>query len=201
MKLQQLTDINLEAEALHATKARDVRSVLKEKTYVSTRDARAHKLLAGLKPGECAHIASRGELSLHDVASAIVDHYGPFDVLTLATWAASEEAIKRLLALRQAGGVRELEALVDTRMPTDCADAHALMKTSFDRYACGSNHAKVMAFTGGAFFGGYAGGQVAVISTANLTRNPRCEVLVVSRSSVLAEFHRDWIREVIHDAK
>ncbi len=204
--IQKLTDIDLEAEALQASKCRNVETALKEQAYISTRDARAHQQLAGMKPGRQRTIASRGELSLHDVASAIVEHYGPFEVLTLATWAASEEAIKRLIALRQAGGVQRLEALVDTRMPTDCSNAHAMMKSEFSLYACGSNHAKVMAFTGGPKRYGPSvvvngGGGIAIVSTANLTRNPRCEVMVVSRDNTLAEFHRDWIREEIAHAE
>lgn len=204
MKVQKLTDIDLEAEALEASKCRSVQTTMKEQAYISTRDARAHQQLAGMKPGGSKHIASRGELSLHDVAGAIVEHYGPFEVLTLATWAASEEAIKRILDLRQSGGVKRLEALVDTRMPTDCSGAHAMMTEEFDLYACGANHAKILAFTGGpARYGArgeYRGG-IAVVSTANLTRNPRCEVVFVSRDDVAATFHRDWIREEIRDAE
>lgn len=101
--IQKLTDINLEAEALQASKCRNVETSLKEQAYISTRDARAHEQLAGMKPGRQRTIASRGG--------------------------------------------------------------------------------------------------IAVVSTANLTRNPRCEVVVVSRDNTLAEFHRDWIREEIAHAE
>ncbi len=198
--IQKLTDIDLEAEALQASKSRAVTATLKEQAFISTRDARAHQQLTGMCKGESRHIASRGELSLHDVAGAIVEHYGPFDALTLATWAASEEAIKRILDLRQAGAVKRLEAFVDTRLPTDNSNAHAMMKEHFDLYACGANHAKILAFTGGRPTGRERSKGFIVVSTANLTRNPRCEVMVVSRDNTLAEFHRDWIREEIAHA-
>ncbi len=193
MELTRLTTIDLQSEALANGRARAKRVSLKARSAISTRDARAHQQLAGLAAGDCLHVASMGELSLHDVAAAVVAHYGPFECLTLTTWAASEDAIKCLIALRTAGGVRRLEALVDSRMPTDSPDAHALMALAFDLYRPGSNHSKIMAFTGGA-----AG--VSIVSTANLTRNPRCEVLVVTLDSHLADFHAAWIREVLHAA-
>lgn len=210
MKLERPTSINLQSEAIANSNARQLRGSFQETARIATRDARAHTMLASLKPGETIHIASMGELSLHDVAEAIVSHYGPFDCLTLATWAASADSIKRIVGLRQAGGVARLEALVDSRMPTDGPEAHAHMALSFDLYKPGSNHAKVMAFTGGPAriaieksgleTHDFSGTGVFVISTANLTNNPRCEVLIAGRDVLLAEFHRDWIREVIANA-
>ncbi len=147
MNLQRPTQINLQSEALANSKARLTRGTFAATCRVATRDARAHNMLEGLKPGETVHIASMSELSLHDVAGSIIEHYGPFETLTLSTWAASPEAIHRILALRQAGGVKRLEALVDSRMPTDCTEAHAMMASSFDAYVAGSNHSKIMAFT------------------------------------------------------
>jgi hypothetical protein len=192
MEIRRLTTIDLQKEAVANGKSRQIRTSLAARSLISTRDARAHDQLADLKRGDSVHIASMGKLSLHDVAAAaaLVTHYGPFECLTLSTWAASPEAIHRLIGLRTAGHVSRLEALVDARAPLDCPDAHALLKLSFDRYGIGQNHSKVMAFTGGP--------GIAVVSTANLTRNPRCEVLVVSMDTALAEFHRDWIREVLN---
>ncbi len=194
MKLERPTIIDLQTEAVTNSRARSYLATPAQIARIATRDARAHHMLSGLRPSDCLHIASMGELSLHDLAGALADHYGPFEVLTLATWAASEEAIKRLISLRESGQVKRLEALVDTRCPTDCPDAHALLNLSFDLYRTASNHAKVLALTGGAC-------GIAVVATANLTRNPRCEVAVVSMDSVLAAFHRDWIREVIANAE
>jgi hypothetical protein len=133
MKLERLTKIDLQREAVQNSAARRAGGSFEARARIATRDARAHSMLAGILPGHAVHIASMGELSLHDVAA----------------WAASEEAIKRIIALRNGGQVRRLEALVDSRMPTDCPDAHALMSIAFDQYAAGQNHSKVMAFTGG----------------------------------------------------
>lgn len=203
MELRRLTKIDLQREAVENSKARQVRSTPAARAVISTRDARAHEQLAGIKPGELVHVASMGELSLHDVAAALVTHYGPFECLTVSTWAASPEAIHRLIGLRDAGGVRRLEALVDSRMPTDCPDAHALMSLSFDAYKCGGNHSKILAFTGGPARYGARGEYrlgISVVSTANLTRNPRCEAMDVFMDNAQAEFDRDWIRREIHAA-
>lgn len=190
MNIQRPTMINLEREAVENSKARHVRVSLAETTRISTRDARAHSMLGGLQPGQSIHIASMGELSMHDAAAAIVEHYGPFDVLTLATWAASEESIKRIAGLRQAGGVRRIEALVDSRCPVDCAEAHALMRRGNDavtgraqclgevcqRHARGGNVVDQQHFWPG-----------------NLPAVQRVGLAIVRG-------HRDWIREVLNAA-
>ena len=110
MNLQRPTTINLQNEAVENSKSRKIRVAFQAVSHVATRDARAYSQLAGLLPGQCIHLASMGELSLHDAEG------------------------------------------------------------------------------------------VSVVSTANLTHNPRCEVAVVTMSTPIADFHRGWIREVINAA-
>jgi hypothetical protein len=167
---------------------------LTNRTGLAPRAARAHDLLANLQRGESIHIASAGELSVQDVLSELARLYGPFEALTCSSWSVSEQAARELLALREGRAVARLEILVDTRLPADFPDVAATLESKFDLFAAAPCHAKVFAFTGKA-------PGIAILSTANLTFNPRAEAVCISADEDLAQFHKGWIHGTIEAAK
>ena len=184
----------LKPEQIERPHATAIRRRLTNRTALAPRAARAYDLLANLQRGESIHIASAGELSVQDVLSALARLYGPFETLTCSSWSVSEQAARELLALREGRAVTRLEILVDTRLPADFPDVAATLSAKFDLFAAAPCHAKVFAFTGKA-------PGIAVISTANLTFNPRAEAISVSADEDLATFHRGWIHGTIEAAK
>lgn len=174
------------------------RSTKPSKTTVHLAGARSHAVaaLADLEPGECRHIVSQADWSTHHLIDAALDLTGPAD-LHLATWSASEDAIRMLLGWLADGRLRSVTALLDWRVKVRRPEAMQLARANFARLRVANCHAKLFVLSAGAG----AHEAITIVGSANLTANPRIEAAVAHSSPTVADFHREWLESELAGAK
>jgi len=144
-----------------------------------------------IEKGINIHAVSEGEWSLHDTISHVIDEIGPCD-LWVATWSISEDAVRQLVRMRMDGRVRKFLMLADWRVRQRRPEAAGLVKSNSDKVRVGNCHAKAAVCANEKF-------NVSIVTSANLTNNPRTEVYVVTEDEKIAAFHRTWIEHGIDD--
>lgn len=146
-------------------------------------------LMVGMAHGRSLHYVSRGLWSVHDMLFAILDHVGPADVW-MATWTITQDPIQKVLAAMEAGKIRTIWGLFDTRVQIRSEAVWHYARLNMARIALTANHAKVTVVENEDW-------AVVINGSQNYTRNPRIEAGVLTVSRKVAAFHRKWIEDKI----
>jgi hypothetical protein len=134
-----------------------------------------------------------GNWSLIDVIEYVINQIGNSHV-HLSSWAIKNQAVVTLLKMREEGQIKSLHCLFDSRVPSTCKDAWQLVDANIESLKLTKVHAKVVAIKSDTH-------SVSVVSTANLTNNPRIERYVITESNTIYELDRHWISESISGGK
>lgn len=147
--------------------------------------------IPALFEGLCIDLRTWGVWSTHEVITHLLGLTGPAEVW-VSTWAISEDAVRALVAMLESGYITSLNCLFDFRVKGFKAAALQLARFNATRLALGQVHAKVTVILNDEY-------AVRIISSANLTENPRIEVsnLCVHRANALE--HRLWMNQIIQD--
>lgn len=130
---------------------------------------------------------------MHDLLFRLIELAGPCHV-TCATWSVSREAAELLARGMSDGRILSLSCLFDWRVRVRCPEAMAVARMAgVDMRVCVC-HAKVTLLRNDA-------NSIAIVSSANMTSNPRIEAGVVFTDRASYEFHYDWITREIANAK
>ena len=144
--------------------------------------------VSSLKPNSILMLASKGEWSLHDLLPLLLDITGPAKI-SIASFSLSEEAVRGLLLLQEAGKILNLRCLFDYTMRSHKVYLMLFLEMVADDLRTTPNHAKIMLIDNDDW-------QVAVMGSANLTPNPRLELTAVFANR--PEF--DHIKETFESA-
>lgn len=142
-------------------------------------------VLPCIGPDTHYHLASAGLWAMHELLFHLLTLTGPARV-TLATWSMSETAVRQLVRGLDAGVITSLHALLDGRVRVRTPEVLAFLNCQAARVRITANHAKVTVIENEAW-------QIAVVSSANFTNNPRYEASVVAVHPQAAQLHRQWI--------
>lgn len=137
------------------------------------------------------HYATNGAFSAHDLLFSLIETMHVPKVY-LSTWTMTEFPAKRLIDAMNCGLIKELNCLLDVRMEKN-PNVLQLMKFNASRIRLTNCHAKVMVI-----MNDYA--QYTVVSSQNMTENPRMEAGVISQNRNVAEFHVNWMEKLMNDA-
>ncbi len=129
---------------------------------------------------------SGGKYSLHQIVKLIVDKVGPAK-LYITTWGLSEDPVRMLFNLKEQGKLTELYGLFSERVKERQPKAFQMAESIFDKITLRKLHAKVVVVVGKEH-------SFSVISSMNLTRNPRAETGVITNSKNIADAYSQWIR-------
>jgi hypothetical protein len=151
------------------------------------------ELIGSIAKNESIHIPSLGNWSLIDMIEYILDQIGPSHVY-LTSWAVKEKAVVSLLNLRTQGVIKSLHCLFDSRVPSTCPDAWQLSQANIESLKLTKIHAKVVAIQSDTH-------SISIVSTANLTTNPRIERYVITESDLIYNYEKSWIKEAISGGK
>ncbi len=151
------------------------------------------ELIGPICKGDIIHIPSMGNWSLVDMIEYIIEQIGSSEV-HLTSWAVSEKSVVTLLNLRNQGLISSLHCLFDTRLPSQSTAAWQLCDANIESLKLTKIHAKVVALKSETH-------AVCIVTTANLTENPRIERYVITESDSLYEYEMDWIIRSINNAK
>lgn len=156
-------------------------------------NARAKELIAQirgeLKPNTHIDFCTAGELYIHHLLSYAVSELGPCDVY-ISSWALKEDPARILLSLKESGRIRNLYGVFDYRIKTLDAKHFHLIEAAMTKYRLTKNHAKVVIVRG-------EKGSMCVVSSANLSNNPRIEAGFISTCTPTVMFHQSWMDAVL----
>jgi hypothetical protein len=140
------------------------------------------------------NFVSAGSLSLHQLIEHLINkHSGKAD-LYLSTWAIKEAASRSLHRLCEQKKIDRLYGVFNYRIKTLDGKSFQLIEKKFTQYALTKNHAKVIVID-------FIIAQYTIVCSANLSNNPRIEVGYISTDEVVAQFHKNWMQNVLSGKK
>lgn len=151
------------------------------------------KVLGEIEPDQIIQFSTGGQWSTHEMIEYILLKTGPARVC-LSTWTITELPLRTLLSLHKRGLITELNCLFDHRIKERTPKAFQLAQAIVSNLKLTKVHAKVTVIENERW-------GVAIISSANLSRNPRIEAGVIFTDQKSAAFHRDWMMEEINNQK
>jgi hypothetical protein len=160
--------------------------------YLNTLGKRSQKcseVIGTIKMGSDIHFVSAGEWSSHDLLFHILKQTGPADVY-FATWSMTEISIMKILKGIESGLILNIKAILDWRVMVRTPDVYELIKYNIRGFKTTTCHAKITVVQNKKW-------SVVFLGSANYTNNPRIEAGVISCNVETANFHIDWINNVI----
>lgn len=142
--------------------------------------------VGNLEKNETLFIPTRGTWSNHDLLELILKKTGPAKVW-ITSWTVSEIAVRTLIQLIDTKQIEEIHCLFDERIKVHCPQAHQLAKNAVVDMKLAKIHAKCIAVLNDDW-------GVAVVTSANFTRNPRIEAYSICSDRSIAESFKDWIQ-------
>ena len=182
---------------LTAKKARIVRQT---KTRTALID-RAEGLTAWMgdgfpAPDETLHVILDGGADVWGFAEWAISKAGTADELWISTWIISDGIARRIVNLLDSGVIDEFHIVTALYFKIRAPHVYTyLMETLQSRgfgYAAFKNHAKVLLVKNEK-----ADMWLTVQGSANLTKNPRSEQLVITNNQEVYEFHRSWMQSMV----
>lgn len=146
-----------------------------------------------LIPNKHIDFCTAGELSIHHLLQYGLTITGPADVY-ISTWVIKEEPARALLFLKEAGKIKQLFGIFDYRIKTLDAKHFHLIEKAMTKYELTKNHAKVVVIIGQTL-------SISIVSSANLSNNPRIEAGFISTCLPTVEFHKQWMEKVLSGQK
>ncbi len=149
--------------------------------------AEMQSAIGKLQKNQILHMVSKGSWSNHQLVQYLVDQFGPAHLL-MTTWAMTEEPLRQLVELRDKGFILSAKCILSERISERTPGVMQFANTFFDELKLIRLHAKVTVLLGDHW-------GVAVVGSANFTRNPRVEAGVIDTHREIALFHADWITQ------
>lgn len=150
-------------------------------------------LFKKIAPGQFTEFVTAGEFSMHNLLQHLLTISGPANVY-LSTWTIKEEPARVLHHLKKSGHIKDLYAVFDYRIRTQDAKHYHFVEGLLTGHVLTKCHAKVMAIEG-------EKRSFSVVSSANMSNNPRIEAGYVGCSEQSMLFHKGWIMDSINGKK
>ena len=159
--------------------------------FIGKANEKLQQKIGTISPDLTIHYASLGDWSTHDLLFYLLQITGPAKVY-FTTWAISEYAVRQLYNFIQQGHILELHGIFDYRNGVrKPAELQFLQKitTNIKPAKC---HAKVTCIINDSW-------SIAIVGSANYTRNPRIEAGDIHTDPKVAEHHRYWIMKELNE--
>ena len=132
-----------------------------------------------------------GNFSLHNIIEELILKLGICNDCFISAWAIKEAGARSLASLKSKGKIIRLHGVFDHRIKTLEVSALQLVEKYFDQIEYTNCHAKVVLLNFKDYY-------VTVLTSANLSRNPRIEAGLISFSQHTYSFHRAWMIKVLN---
>lgn len=137
------------------------------------------------------HFVTSGRWSMNDLMSYVLLQVGPSDVM-VATWSIAEIAIRQVLKHYDEGLIKSISFLLDPRVKVRNPIPLQLLSANFHyRLSPTGCHAKVTLIRSEDHY-------ISIVSSANMTQNPRIERGVIFPFKDVYEFDYKWLYETIN---
>ena len=154
-------------------------------TFIGKSNQKISEIIGEIKQGGSSHYASLGDWSTHDLLFYLLNITGAANVY-FSTWAISEFAIRQLFSFIEAGLIVELKGIFDYRNGIHKTAELEFLRNITTEIKAAKCHAKVCVIENDTW-------GIAIVGSANFTRNPRIEAGVICADKQIAAFHRSWI--------
>lgn len=151
------------------------------------------KLLDAIAVNKSVHYWSDGDWSMHDMIMELLKRYSPAE-LFISTYALRELSIRQIILAQDRKELLSVNMLLDYRAPVRIPEVMQLASMNVNKIGLTKVHAKVFILRS-------EKGSVSIITSANLTSNPRIECGVVSMNKELADFHISTMQKLIDNAE
>lgn len=143
-------------------------------------------VLPNIQEGQTIHLVHHGGFSCEQLILAMVDRIGPAH-LRAATWVVSRIPAYRIVKANRAGHILSARFILDVRENLYQPQALDILATAFGRESVRMTelHSK-------AYWLENDSASIAIIGSANLSENPRIEILTVTSSKDIGGFWRNW---------
>ena len=159
--------------------------------FIGRANQKLKDIIGDIQQNQTKWYFSNGDWSAHDLLFYLLNITGPAKVY-FTTWAISEYAIRQLYNMIQQGHITELHGIFDYRNGIrKPAELQFLQQITTDIKAA-KCHAKITSIVNEQW-------GIAVIGSANFTRNPRLEAGTIFTHREVAEDARDLILRVLND--
>ena len=159
--------------------------------FIGRANQKLTEIIGEISQDETKWYFSDGDWSSHDLLFYLLNISGPAKVY-FSTWAFSEYAIRQLYNMIQEGHIIELHGIFDYRNGIRKPAELQFLKHITTDIKAAKCHAKMISIVNDAW-------GIAVIGSANFTRNPRLESGTIFSWRSVAEDARDLIIRVLND--
>jgi hypothetical protein len=143
-----------------------------------------------IQPNTSYHLVSAGSWSLFELIIFITKQIGPCE-LYLTTWAISEDAALAFAELFEKNVYTKVYGVFDHTTESHKNSALTVCRSFFTKIEFAHLHAKVTVLKNEKW-------SISIVSTANMTTNPRYERTVVFTSPEVAQGDLLWINHLLH---
>jgi hypothetical protein len=188
MSLFKTQDAKPELQS-HATKQSLVTRVVTSKRQIGKSLLVLAEMANALDHNQSIQYCTGGRWSMHEMVRMILLKTGPAKVW-MTTWTITEEPMRVLLDLIKTGYISELSAVLDYRIEKRKPEAFQLASNIITRIKLTKCHAKVAVIRNEEW-------NITIVGSANFSKNPRIEAGVIFTDKESADFHIQWIDDVI----
>jgi len=154
-------------------------------SFIGKTNQKISEIIGEITDGGSSHYASLGDWSTHDLLFYLLNITGAANVY-FSTWAISEFAIRQLFSLIESGLILELKGIFDYRNGIHKTAELEFLRNITTEIKAAKCHAKVCVIENDTW-------GIAIVGSANFTRNPRIEAGVICADKKIAAFHKGWI--------
>jgi hypothetical protein len=188
MSLFKTQDVKPELQS-HATKQSLVTRGVASKRQIGKSLLVLAEMVEELGHNQTVQYCTGGRWSMHEMVRMILLKTGPAKVW-MTTWTITEEPMRVLLDLIKTGYISELSAVLDYRIEKRKPEAFQLASNIITRIKLTKCHAKVAVIRNEEW-------NITIVGSANFSKNPRIEAGVIFTDKESADFHIQWIDDVI----
>jgi hypothetical protein len=139
-----------------------------------------------LQDGQTIRYVTKGQWSMHElIRYCCLQLQEPCDIY-LTTWTVTNTPIEALFQLKKEGYIKELHCLFDYRIKDTKPEAFQLISSFANSINLTKVHAKVSVILG-------KERGFSIISSANMSKNPRIEAGVIFCDFATAQQDKEWI--------
>ncbi len=146
-----------------------------------------------LELNQIRHIVSKGSWSNHQLVKYLLLKFGPAH-LYMTTWSMTEDPLRQLVQLRHEGLILSARCILSERINERTPGVMQFANSFFDELKLLRLHAKVTVLMGENY-------GLAVVGSANFTRNPRVEAGIIDTHLNAAHFHKNWITDELRKSE
>lgn len=193
MGLLSNTKIEITIDGSEKREAAALRLSLAEKFTLGKYKDELAQVIGTPVMGDCIHFTTGGRWSAHNLLHYLITFTGPVKVW-MSTYTISEDAVRLLSNMLDAGSILELHALIDKRFDGRNPRSMQFAKQRFNSLKLRDCHAKVTVL----FNDDWA---ISMVGSANYSNNPRIERGTLFCSRDVADFDKHWIEAEINNEK